>query len=632
MIGALGVAGLLATVLALASSPATSQDVVTRVVTITTDDIPGSYTVSWDTRGGCDPSKPDDGTTVSTDGATGSITRTVSRPAGTDDDAIITTPDFNTDDVDPVGEPDRGRTVEFAIAIGIHCQYDWKASFTSGLPGDEGTSCSPVPGVRNGKLDDADSPQADGDDAGDDPDNEFTFDIVADGGGTECTVPGTIRVTVSPTPFGGDTAHTFPHAHDPYGAHTHGNVIARTQDHVHSGSDTTHTHDGGLHTHGTGSRHGTYTDTGIYELGEPTIGAILNTTFTVTATPVKNSDDECEAVTEETEVKDNNTDTKNDDKVYVELHVIQTTLAKAASCNYDVVVELPEGFGTVPGHNDSNERKVEGFIAFSATPDENYGTDLTTDSDATSTDTVSADCGDTVFTEANVAVADIDGDNTAKVACSFNYIDVLPSVAVAERSIYILQNVVGDSGGANARYSLTRDKHCAIPSDLPKNLESEEVGGIQTTKSVTIVELREGFFNISAAVMGRLTTDIDDYGRTFAPRYALNSDGEPCSFTAEVSHLPDICDAAEDSITANAVTGADSHGRVLVTFDIGCEEAMDDEDPMPTGGEDAGEEMVDDDGMPTGGEDAGEEMVDADPMGNMDDGDAMGPPPDEPTG
>ena len=40
------------------------------------------------------------------------------------------------------------------------------------------------------------------------------------------------------------------------------------------------------------------------------------------------------------------------------------------------------------------------------------------------------------------------------------------------RSIYILQNVVGDSGGANARYSLTEDKECAIPHDLPENLEA----------------------------------------------------------------------------------------------------------------------------------------------------------------
>ena len=616
MIGALGVAGLLATVLALASSPATSQ----QVVTIMTDDIPGSYTVNWETSGGCDPSKPDADTTISTDGATGSISRTVGRPAGTDDNAIITSEDFDTDTTAVV---DRGKTVQFAIAIGIHCQYDWTASFTSGLPGDEGTRCSPVPGARDSKLDGDDSPQEAGA-------NTFTFDVVADGGGTECTEPGTIRVTVSPTPFGGDSAHTFPHAHDPYGAHTHGDVIPRTQDHVHSGSSATHIHDGGLHTHGTESRHGTYSDTGVYLLADPTWGAILNTTFTVTATPVKNSDDECETVTEETEVKDNDTDTKNDDKVYAELHVLQTTLEKSAPCAYDVVVELPEGFGTVPGNSDSNEAEVEGFISFTANPTEHFGNTVDADGDAvdalaTASVTVPANCGQTVHT------AD-DGSTNQKVACSFNYIDVLPSVAVAERSIYILQNVVGDSGGANARYSLTLDKECAIPHDLPENLVSDLVGGIQTTSGVTVVELREGFFNISAAVMGRLTTDIDDYGRTFAPRYALNSDGEPCSFTAKVSHLPDICDAAEDSISANAVTGADSHGRVLVTFDIGCEEAMDDEDPMPTGSEDAGEEMVDDDPMPTGGEDAGEEMVDDDGMGEMDDGDAMGPPPDEPTG
>ena len=56
---------------------------------------------------------------------------------------------------------------------------------------------------------------------------------------------------------------------------------------------------------------GTYSADGRYMFDDgrppnnatyPTIGAVLNSTFTVTATPVKNSHEECAAVTEETEL------------------------------------------------------------------------------------------------------------------------------------------------------------------------------------------------------------------------------------------------------------------------------------------------------------------------------------------
>ena len=677
MIGALGVAGLLATVLALASSPATAQ----QVVTITTDDIPGIYTVSWETSGTCDPSKPDADTTITTDGATGSKSGTVGKPAGTDDNAVVGDPDFDKDD----NEIDRGEPLQFSVAIGTHCVYNWKASFTSGLPGDEGTRCSPVAGARDEKLNTDDDYDADPvvlgnhpqrsiriDDTPDDltddeytyfAANAFTFDVATG----ECAKSGVIKVTIGPaqcevvsvtrttTPAGTGVTHshdhddpstfqeTHTHTHDaPLHRHYHGKYYLKhvgatiaadangnrveAGDYVdedgnyvteadrvddtarqseftdHDGlPDHYHQHPGEVTTTTTSeeSCDPAYSDTGAYLLTDPTVGAILNTTFTVTATPVKDSNDECQAVTKEAEFDDNDTLSRVDDAVVVNLPVLVETLELTKRCEYDVVADLPAGFNHTAGDPKSNEEKVE-------------------------TDDFNAVSGIPPACNAPAVPAGTD--------CVPYDPPVTLDVAVAVRSIYILQNVVGDSGGANVRYTLTLDKECAIPHDLPENLASKLVGGIQTKKAVTVVELREGFFNISAAVMGREVTDIDSGGRTFAPRYAMNADGEPCTFTAAVSHMPDICDAAEDSITANAVTGADSSGRVVTTFDIGCEEAMDDEDPMPTGSEDAGEEMVDDDPMPTGGEDAGEEMVDDDGMGEMDDGDAMGPPPDEPTG
>ena len=68
----LSVAGLLAVVLALASSPASAaKEVITiQSPTGTAPGSAGTYTVTWETQGGCDPGS-------GTSGATGSVTLTV---------------------------------------------------------------------------------------------------------------------------------------------------------------------------------------------------------------------------------------------------------------------------------------------------------------------------------------------------------------------------------------------------------------------------------------------------------------------------------------------------------------------------------------------------------------------------
>ena len=87
MTSVLSVAGLLAVVLAIASGPATAQ--TAEVVTFTTDNIPGTYSVSWETQGGCDPTMRDESTSNATDGAIGTFSRTVAVPAGTAPDATV---------------------------------------------------------------------------------------------------------------------------------------------------------------------------------------------------------------------------------------------------------------------------------------------------------------------------------------------------------------------------------------------------------------------------------------------------------------------------------------------------------------------------------------------------------------
>ena len=76
------------------------------------------------------------------------------------------------------------------------------------------------------------------------------------------------------------------------------------------------------------------------------------------------------------------------------------------------------------------------------------------------------------------------------------------SVEVALRRVYILQTVDGDAGGANAEYELSGDSSCGIPEEmLPRNLVGISSGGIRALGGAVVVELREGPFNISLAVL-----------------------------------------------------------------------------------------------------------------------------------
>ena len=567
LIGVLSVAGLLATVLALASSPATSQ----MVIAFRTDDEPGKYTVNWSTQGGCDPSKPDADTTLATDGATGSISRTVAVPGGTAGSATVGLTD--TEDIE-------GTEVEFSVAVAGHCSYEWSGSFVSNLGGSNGIKCAVGVATATAGVGDAvDAALRSG-----------ALDINED--------PAAI---VDSLQLGVDEDVC--------------NVLAKISVDVDRTAQTRSEREG----------------------LQPTSGAILNTTFTVGARQVTANNaatnDECETVTADTEVDDQGTDVgkdaTDDDTVGAVLTVVMTPLSDGEhSCGYDVGVIVPAGFE--PRAKNTEGSRVLSYVVNPATRLVADDGDIASggrddDTDPDSLDNSIANCGDTVTTAVGAdGTLGTDDDDTTTVqsnAC------VSADIVVALRMVYILQNVVGDSGGADARYSLTLDKECAIPHDLPQNLVGELVGGIRTTPGVTVVELKEGFYNISAAVMGRATTDADDYGRTFAPRYALNKDGEACSFTAAVSHLPDICDAAEDSISANAVTGADSNGRVIVTFDIGCsddagDDAADDEAAADDG---AADDMGDMGDMDDSAADADDDAAD-------DDADAMGPPADEPTG
>ncbi len=113
--GVLGVAGLLAVVLALAASPASAAK---QVVTITTaaDPQAGDYVASWETLGGCDPG-------AGTSGASGSITLTVAPSA----------PGAAT-----------GAAEESGVVTDTECNYEWEFTFTNAAGANCGITSAPA--------------------------------------------------------------------------------------------------------------------------------------------------------------------------------------------------------------------------------------------------------------------------------------------------------------------------------------------------------------------------------------------------------------------------------------------------------------------------------------------------------
>ena len=147
------------------------------------------------------------------------------------------------------------------------------------------------------------------------------------------------------------------------------------------------------------------------------------------------------------------------------------------------------------------------------------------------------------------------------------------TVSVASRTVYLVQNVVGDAGGVSVVYGAS--SACGATTGLPGALNRrEETGGITTTVGSTIVELRRGRFNVSKAISG-----LED-GAVGWSVPALNDEGDGCEATVTVSGLPDGCSSSA-SQTADL---EDSDDTVIIEFSVDCtppaEEPPMEEPPM----------------------------------------------------
>ena len=279
--------------------------------------------------------------------------------------------------------------------------------------------------------------------------------------------------------------------------------------------------------------------------------AILRSRFIATARRIENAPGRCSTRTGVSKVDDNDTpDDTTDDSVSIELRVVGTT-ADGAQCRYDVTLRVPRRLAARHGDQEHN-----------------------------------------VFEDVD-PLATIDF-----------------TVGVVTRTIILLQKVTGDSGGANVHYELERT--CGEPEEpgVPPPMMPSPVGGIEPVSSITFVELREGRFNITAALADDPSAPdaFDGMGARVLGRV-----GENCEATVTMFDLPDTCVVEETSQTVDLTRAAEP---TIFEFEIACGDAADDS----SGGETGEGADPDDEGDP--GED--ETDTDEEDGGEGPDGDGAG--------
>ena len=250
--------------------------------------------------------------------------------------------------------------------------------------------------------------------------------------------------------------------------------------------------------------------------------AILRTRFIATARRVKDAPRRCSTRTGVSMVDDNDTpEDTTDDSVSIELRVVKTTAA-GEECRYDVTLRVPRRLVAILGDQDHN-----------------------------------------VFEDVD-PLATIDF-----------------TIGVATKMIFLLQNVVGDSGDANVRYELDRTcgepEESDVPGVPPPLLPLPTGGGIQPIETVTSVELREGRFNITAALAD--DPDAEDAFDGIAVR-VLDHEGETCEAIITVSDLPDICVVDGASQTVDLTRAPEP---TIFEFEITCGDDVDDSTDGETG-------------------------------------------------
>ena len=176
LIGVVSVAGLLAVVLALATSPASAERSVVTIdtgVAAGTADVPaGVYTVSWETIGGCNPG-------AQTSGSSGSVSLTVIADNEVANPAAPVVLELE-------GDPER----DF-VTVNDDCTYEWSGGFADAATNSQ---CQVVSGG-------AGIPDPDDTDAAADTPAGIALTIAEIAGSPACAPGGQIVVTVTDGTF-----------------------------------------------------------------------------------------------------------------------------------------------------------------------------------------------------------------------------------------------------------------------------------------------------------------------------------------------------------------------------------------------------------------------------------------------
>lgn len=114
-------------------------------------------------------------------------------------------------------------------------------------------------------------------------------------------------------------------------------------------------------------------------------------------------------------------------------------------------------------------------------------------------------------------------------------------------SVYVLQNVVGDTCAETVQYRLTSTDGIELISDP--------------------VDLREGFYNVTGAF--RETERISD-GTDLLQFAVLDARGMGRALTVEVLGIPAYCAAESEIVTVDLLSGVDHKNRAIVRTDIVC--------------------------------------------------------------
>lgn len=239
--------------------------------------------------------------------------------------------------------------------------------------------------------------------------------------------------------------------------------------------------------------------------------AILAKSFSAVVEPAKNSSRECTTTSAESTVDRSGTPADaSDDTVSIALPVVDTTTT-GEQCLYDLMLRVPSRL--IVAHDASEVRDV-------------------------------------------IPSSTIDF-----------------SVGVDSKRIFLLQHVIGDSGGGTARYRLSRTCRTtsSIPDAVPDPLLPRSAsGGISRIPPVNIVELREGRFNVTAALVADPTRE-NAFDGVEVPM--MDNRGEDCSAIVSISHLPSWCKAKWTEL-GHDLADPPGHFRfesIVFEFEVTCD-------------------------------------------------------------